>query len=41
MKTGLNGGIFDLWFRTAVDTVRFPKGHEYFFSKPTPNAAGM
>ncbi len=49
MKTGLYGGIFHIWFRTALDaehagapahTIRFPKGHEYLFDKPTPNAAG-
>lgn len=49
MKTGLYGGIFHVWFRTALaaeqshapsHTVRFPKGYEYLFDKPTPNAAG-
>ncbi|MEO5798375.1 MAG: hypothetical protein ABIZ70_13405 [Gemmatimonadales bacterium] len=49
MKTGMYGGIFHIWFRTALAaeqqhtparTVRFPTGHEYLFDKPTPNAAG-
>jgi hypothetical protein len=50
MKTGYYGGVFHLWFRTALEaershapphTVRFPKGYDYLFDKPTPNAGGM
>ena len=48
MRTGVYSGMFHVWFRTALDaerahapphTVRFPKGHEYLFDKPTANAA--
>ena len=50
MQTGLNGSIYHLWFRTALDaertrapvhTVRFPKGHEHLFGTPQPRVPGM
>ena len=50
MKTGYFGGLFHVWFRTALDaergnapvhSVRFPKGHGYLFDQPTANPAGL
>ena len=50
LKTGYYSTLFHVWFRTAlaaernhapVHTVRFPKGYDYLFDKPTPNGGGL
>ncbi|MES2124144.1 MAG: hypothetical protein V4503_05595 [Gemmatimonadota bacterium] len=50
LRTGYYGGVFHVWFRTALDaershapihTVRFPAGHGYLFNEPAPNPAGV
>lgn len=50
LKTGYYGGVFHVWFRTALDaernnapihSVRFPPGHGFLFNEPAPNPAGV
>jgi hypothetical protein len=50
MRTGYFGGLFHVWFRTALDaeragapvhTAKFPKGHDYLFAQEAPTAPGL
>ncbi|MEP6590948.1 MAG: hypothetical protein ABJC19_07180 [Gemmatimonadota bacterium] len=50
MRTGYYGGVFHVWYRTAVDaerakapihTVRFPPGHENLFTQAVPGVSGF